>query len=206
MVLRCRFYGMHAMLEADSTGAAVSPSLYEDGECESALRPWLTRRSVGPRHLGEPGPSEAQLRLLLAAAANAPDHLRLRPCRLRVLDTGTRIELGLAFQEYRRRCASDCSEDDLQLEMQRALAAPCMIAVGARIRSDIDAVPPCEQWIAVGAVLGNLMAAAHALGFAGKLLSGSRIRDSRIAALLCAAGEEPVGFVYLGTPLSVGPR
>lgn len=159
---------------------------------------------MGPRHLVGPGTSEAQLRALLAAAANAPDHLGLKPCRLRVLDASTRRELGLVFQSYRRRCragsSAKCSADDLELEMQRARAAPCLIGVAARIRGDVPAVPPHEQWIAVGAVLGNLMAAANALGFAGKLLRGRRVRDPQVAAILCSAPEEePVCFVYLGT-------
>lgn len=191
------------LFEASSVTAAASPTPPwppASADCELALRPWLTRRSVGPRRLVAPGPGEAQLSTLLAAAANAPDHLCLRPCRLQVLDAQTRIELGLAFQDHRRRCRS-VGAGELELEMERALAAPCMIAVAARIRDDIEAVPPCEQWIAVGAVLGNLMAASHALGFAGKLLSGSRVRDPRVAAVLCGAAEVLVGFVYLGTPL-----
>ncbi len=196
------------MLETSTVALAASSTPRRppaSAECGLALWPWLTRRSVGPRRLVAPGPNEAQLSALLSAAANAPDHLRLRPCRLQVLDTPTRVELGLAFQDHRRRCytvvaaAATELELELELEMERALAAPCMIAVTARIRSDVEAVPPHEQWIAVGAVLGNLMAASHALGFAGKLLSGSRVRDPQVAAALCGAAELLVGFVYLGT-------
>lgn len=164
------------------------------------LQPWLTRRSVSPRRLQAPGPDADLLPWLLEAAANAPDHGRLRPCRLAVLDEVQRVRLGRAFQAYLRRGTATPDAQALEREMQRALDAPCLIAVTASIRADLPEIAPHEQWIAVGAVLGNLMAAAHALGFAGKVLSGARVHDPSVRAELCRGDETLVGFVHLGTP------
>jgi hypothetical protein len=79
------------------------------------------------------------------------------------------------------------------------LRGPCLLAVTARIQDHHPSVPVHEQWIAVGAVIGNLLAAANALGYVGKMLSGDRVRAPAICSLLCQPGESLVGFIYLGS-------
>ena len=49
----------------------------------------LTRRSVSANSLGEPGPSAAELELMLRAASRVPDHKKLVPWRF-VLFRGRR--------------------------------------------------------------------------------------------------------------------
>ena len=46
-----------------------------------ALSLLLTRRSVSANSLGEPGPSQAELELMLKAASRVPDHKKLVPWR-----------------------------------------------------------------------------------------------------------------------------
>lgn len=193
---------MNMRTEAVWASVAVAAHLHgQHGDVapEADLAAWLTRRSVAPRRLHAPGPDDRQIALLLAAARNAPDHGRLRPCRLMVLDDVARVRLGHAFQEYRRQTTSSSSSDDAALEMERATNAPTLLAIAARIRGDMADVPAYEQRIAVGAVIGNLMTAANALGFAGKVLSGARARDPHVRAVVCDDEEILVGFVYLGT-------
>ena len=163
------------------------------------LAPWLTRRSIGPKHLEAPGPDARELECLLRAAFTGPDHARLRPCRLEPLCPAQRERLATAFQNYRREADGDLSPEDASVERQRALRGPCLLAVTARIQQDHGLVPVHEQWIAVGAVIGNLLAAANALGYVGKMLSGDRVRATSVRGLLCDAGEMLVGFVYLGS-------
>lgn len=43
--------------------------------------------------------------------------------------------------------------------------------------------------------------AAHALGFAGKMLSGDKARSAQLIAAFCAPGETLVGWVVLSTPV-----
>lgn len=163
------------------------------------LAPWLTRRSIGPKHLEDPRPSTRELECLLRAAFTGPDHARLRPCRLTPLDRAQQERLATAFQNYRREADGGLSPEDAGVERQRALRGPCMLAVTARIHEDHDVVPVHEQWIAVGAVIGNLLAAANTLSYVGKMLSGDRVRALGVRSLLCDAGETLVGFVYLGS-------
>ena len=163
------------------------------------LAPWLTRRSIGPKHLEDPGPSARELECLLRAAFTGPDHARLRPCRLAPLDRAQRERLATAFQDYRREADGGLTPEEASVERQRALRGPCLLAVTARIRDQGCPVPVHEQWIAVGAVIGNLLAAANALGYVGRMLSGERVRAACVASLLCDVGEVLVGFVYLGS-------
>ena len=48
--------------------------------------------------------------------------------------------------------------------------------------------------------LTNLLNAAHAMGFGGKMLSGSKVRHSALQQAFCDAGETLVGWIALGTP------
>ena len=61
-------------------------------------------------------------------------------------------------------------------------------------------MPAHEQWVAVGGALTNFLNAAHLLGYAGKMLSGAKVRHPDVVAAFCAPGETLVGWVALGTP------
>ncbi|MDE2455442.1 MAG: nitroreductase family protein, partial [Burkholderiales bacterium] len=93
------------------------------------------------------------------------------------------------------------------LDAERAARAPVTLAVVARVDRGHMLVPEHEQWVAVGAALANLMNAAHALGFAGKMLSGAKVRNAAIQAAFCGPGETLVGWVALGSAARApGPR
>jgi len=160
----------------------------------------LGRHSVGPRHLTRPGPDAAHLEHAFAAALRAPDHGKLIPYRFIVVRDDGLERLAELFIDYGRRHGK--GEADLALERQRAVQAPVVIAVVARIDPTHE-VPTHEQWIAVGGALTNLLNALHLQGFGAKMLSGHRTRDPKIAAAFCQAGEQLVGWVSTGTPTSV---
>lgn len=157
----------------------------------------LSRRSQGIRHLAAPGPDDRALELMTLAALRAPDHGERVPYRYAVVRGDARERLAALFVQAGRDAGK--SEDALAIEAERALKAPVTLAVVARIDLGDPAVPAHEQWIAVGAALSNLLNAAHALGFAGKMLSGAKVRHPAIQAAFCGAGETLVGWVSLGT-------
>jgi nitroreductase len=67
-------------------------------------------------------------------------------------------------------------------------------------------VPLREQWLAAGAALGNLVNAAHALGYGAIVLSGDRCFDPAIVqALDLAPGEYLAGFIAIGTIVEAPP-
>lgn len=164
----------------------------------AALELLLGRYSVGARHLQEPAPDDAQLALLVQAALRAPDHGALVPFRFAVIRGAGRD----AFADLLEAAARDAGKDDeaVALDRERALRSPLTLAVIARIDTGHPLAPAHEQWIAVGGAIAQLLAAAQALGFAGKLLSGAKVRVPRIVAAFCAPGEQLVGWIDLGTP------
>ena len=76
----------------------------------------------------------------------------------------------------------------------------------ARIDMGHTVVPAHEQWAAVGGAITNFLNAAHLLGFAGKMLSGHKVRQPAIQAAFCGAGETLVGWIALGTPVKSPSR
>ncbi|SEK32851.1 Nitroreductase [Roseateles sp. YR242] len=158
-----------------------------------------TRASIGPKHLAEPGPDEAQLRLMLEAALHAPDHGELVPYRFKVVSGDARQDMSRLFGEAARRAGKD--DAGVALDEERALRPPVTVAVVARVDMGHPQVPAHEQWVALGGALANFLNAAHALGFGGKMLSGAKVRDPGLVAAFCEPGETLVGWIALGTPL-----
>jgi nitroreductase len=161
----------------------------------------LQRYSVGPRHLSEPAPDDAALQLMAQAALRAPDHAGLVPFRLVVVRGAQRERLADLFEQ----AALDAGKapEEAVLDRERALRAPLTVAVIARIDIGHPIAATHEQWMAVGGALANLMNAAHALGYAGKMLSGAKVRAPRVVAAFCQPGESLVGWIGLGTPQQV---
>ncbi len=157
----------------------------------------LGRHSQGIKHLAEPGPDEAQLLTLTQAALRAPDHAGLVPFRFKAVRGEQREALAALFALAARDAGKD--EASIALDAERARRAPVTVALVARIDMGHPQVPAHEQWAAVGGALANFLNAAHALGFAGKMLSGAKARHPRIVAAFCSPGETLVGWVALGT-------
>ena len=164
----------------------------------ASLQALLSRQSVGIKHLREPGPSEEQLQSMVEAALRAPDHAGLVPFRFAVVRGAARDELGRLFVQA--AIDGGKSEADAQIDGERARRAPVTVAVIARIDSGHPLVPAHEQWACVGGALTNLLNAAHAMGFGGKMLSGSKVRHPALQQAFCEPGETLLGWIALGTP------
>jgi nitroreductase len=165
-----------------------------------ALQALLSRQSVGAKHLREPGPDSDQMQRLVECALRAPDHAGLVPFRFAVVRGVARDRLGQLFTQAALDAGK--SDADAQIDGERARRAPVTVAVIARIDSGHPLVPAHEQWACVGGALTNLLNAAHALGFGGKMLSGSKVRHPALQQAFCAGGETLVGWIALGTPVN----
>lgn len=169
----------------------------DDGR-RAALAALLSRRSLGPKHLREPAPGDDELRLMAEAALRAPDHGELAPFRFAVVRGEARGRLAAVFEAAALDAGKDAAE--ARLDAERAVRAPASVAVIARIDLGHRSVPAHEQWAAVGGAVANFLNAAHALGYAGKMLSGAKVRSPRVMQAFCGAGETLVGWIALGTP------
>jgi len=163
----------------------------------AALEGLLGRYSQGGKHLVAPGPSVAELDLIAQAALRAPDHEELTPFRLCAVQGDARLRLADLFETYAR--SEGKSEEGCKLERERALMVPLTIAVIAKIDMNHPIVPAHEQWMCVGGAITNILNAIHLLGYAGKMLSGGKVRNQLIADAFCEPRETLVGWIVVGT-------
>jgi nitroreductase len=165
------------------------------------------RRSVPSRQLGEPGPSDAELRDLLTAAIRVPDHGKLTPWRLVLIRGDARAKLGAALADMHLRHDPDAPPSVIEKDRNRFSYAPLIIAVVARIEQDHPKIPAQEQLLSAGLVAYNLLLGAQALGFGAQWLTGWAAYDREAAELLgLAASERIVAFVHIGSAREPAPE
>ena len=158
------------------------------------------RRSVKPDCLVAPAPSEAELAKILEIAARVPDHKRLVPWRFIIFEGEARGKFGTLIGEA---CAKQDqpapSQHRLEIERQRFLRAPLVIAVIAKM-TEHRAVPHWEQTLSAGAAAFNLCLAANAHGYGTSWITEWIAYNSAIHdALGLRENERVAGFVYIGT-------
>lgn len=155
--------------------------------------------------LGEPGPQPEHLDRILKAGTRAPDHGRLSPWRFIVIEGAARDILGRAMAEARQKKEPRPSEQELAREREKALRAPTIVAVAAKITAN-EKVPEIEQVIAAGVAVQNMFLAALALGYGAMWKTGAPAYDLSVKRTLgFDPGDHIVAFLYLGTPLATAP-
>jgi nitroreductase len=163
----------------------------------AALELLLTRYSVSAKHLREPGPTDEAVWAMGMAALRAPDHEKRIPFRFTVARGEGLERLAALFVDYGRRHGK--TGPDLEREREKAMQAPVVIAVIARIDPRDEVVPEHEQWTTVGGAIANAVNALHFMGYGAKMVAGARARDPVIVAAHCSEGEILVGWVAAGT-------
>ncbi len=159
----------------------------------------LTSRSSAIRLTG-PEPSQADLDTMLAAAARAPDHGRLRPWKFILVRGAARERLGDVLADTLRRRDPSTRESALSRERAKPLRAPLIVVVAASVTPDHPKIPEIEQVLSAGCAAQNIMLAAHALGYGAMWKTGAPSYDSGVkAALGLATADHIVGFLYVGT-------
>jgi len=160
----------------------------------------LTRRSVGIAFLKEPGPSAEELQTLLRIGTRVPDHGKLAPWRLVIIDGDNRARAGERLAEITRRKTPGIDEKSLEAERQRFLPAPLTIGVISAAQPH-PKIPEFEQMLSAGNVAFNLLHGAYALGYAATWVTRWFSFDAEAAQMLGAKpGEQFVAFIHVGTP------
>jgi len=162
----------------------------------------LTRRSA--RALAEPAPDAQALELIFASAARAPDHGRLRPWRFTVVRGAARERFGALLAAHHQRSHPQATSEALQREAGKALRAPLIVVVAAKVTAG-GKIPVIEQVLAAAAAAEAMMLAAVALGFNAMWKTGSAAYDPQVKAAFGLSAEDAiVGFLYLGTEVAQG--
>ncbi len=160
-----------------------------------------SRHSVSPKRLRDPGPGEEQLMQIVAAAAAAPDHGRMRPFRIIRFPNETREALADVFETalLERLPDADCMSRGRARE--KAARAPVLLGLVLRLREAEELPHKDDQIAAAGASLQNMLLAAHAMGFGARALSGKAVRTEAFRKALGLADNEAfLCFVPIGTP------
>jgi nitroreductase len=164
------------------------------------LRLLALRRSTPVAALTEPGPSAEDLDAMLRLAMRVPDHRKLEPWRVLIIEGEARNKLGEVFAAARRLRDPDVSDEKLAAEMLLPLRAPVILCVTSSPTHDPKKTPIWEQQLSAGALCQNLLIASQAMGWAGVWITEDAAYDSHVhAALGLNAHEQIAGFIYLGT-------
>ncbi len=163
-----------------------------------------TRRSHPAKLLTPPAPDRDALTAILTAALRVPDHGKLEPWRLIVLERAALDRLA-ALADARGAALSLDPETSAKGRTQFAGSSLCVAVIAAPVAS--PKIPQIEQTLSVGALCLGLLNAAHAAGWGANWLTGWPAHDRGfVEAGLGLGGTEWVaGFVHIGTITAVPP-
>ena len=137
---------------------------------------------------------------MLEAAAQAPNHYKVRPWRFVVMTGDARHRLGHAMSESLRARHPEYPQEAFDKAHATPLQAPVVIAVGVDKPSE-SKVLEIENIAAVAAATQNLLLAAHALGLGAKWRTGEWAMDTKVKAFIGLAPDQHlIAFVYVGYP------
>jgi nitroreductase len=146
------------------------------------------------------GVPRALIEKLLSAAAQAPNHYKVRPWRFVVLTGRAREKLGDVFAASQLDRKPDLPPEASAKTRALPLRAPVLIAVGVDKPSE-EKVLEIENIAAVAAACQNILLAAHAEGLAVQWRTGEWARDPKVKDFLGFAPDQHViAFLYIGYP------
>ena len=156
-----------------------------------------TRRSAA--RLSEPAPAPHAIHILLESPAHVPDHGRLLPWRLLVVQGDARARLGDVMAEALSRRNPEATEQSLARERDKALRAPLVIVVATQCQRSAK-IPVIEQTLSAACAAQSIMQAAFALGLGAMWKTGDAAYDEFVKrALGIGPHDLIVGFIHVGT-------
>lgn len=170
-----------------------------------ALTFLLTRRSRPAKTLTGPAPSRAELSPILQAALRSPDHGKLEPWRLIVLEKQALARISDLVPEVGTRLGK--TGEDIAKARGQFANGDLAVAV-IEVQRPSEKIPAIEQTYSAGAVCLALLNAALASGWGANWLSGwaSHDRGFARAALGLEDHERIAGFIHIGTETSAPPE
>jgi nitroreductase len=165
------------------------------------LRLLALRRSTPVTALAEPGPSAQDVDAILRLGMRVPDHRKLEPWRVLIIEGDARIKLGEIFAAALRLRDPDTPEAKLADAIRMPLRAPLIVCViSSPNHHDPKKTPVWEQQLSAGALCQNILIASQAMGWASVWITEDAAYDSHVhAALGMSIHEQIAGFIYLGT-------
>lgn len=171
----------------------------------AALEFLNSRRSCTARTLTLPVPDRAALRPLITAALRCPDHGKLEPWRLIVLERAALLRLAGLVPEVGARLGKGAEE--IAKQVSQFADAHLAVAVIESPKPS-EKIPVLEQTYSAACVCLGLLNAALAAGWGANWLTGWAGHDREFAetALGLAGQERIAGFIHIGSTSVVPPE
>jgi nitroreductase len=177
-------------------GAPLAP----DHPSPETLKLMALRRSTPVAALSEPGPGADDIDAILRLAMRVPDHRKLEPWRVLIIEGDKRALFGEVLAAARSLREPEAAPEKLASERALPLRAPVILAVISSPVHDPKKTPVWEQQLSAGALCQNILIASQAMGWAGVWITEDAAYDGHVQAALGMHGHEQVaGFIYLGT-------
>jgi nitroreductase len=165
----------------------------------------LLRSRHSASKLGAPAPSAEAVEAMLEAAARAPDHGRLQPWRLILIEGDARVSFGEILAASLTRRNPLAGDQALAREREKALRAPLIIVVATRCDRSAK-VPVVEQVVSAGCAAHGLMLAAFAQELGAMWRTGEVAYDEMVKGALGIGSDDLIiGFIYVGTDVGGVP-
>ncbi|MCU0817580.1 MAG: nitroreductase [Cypionkella sp.] len=163
-----------------------------------------TRRSLPAKTFTAPAPSREELEQILSAALRVPDHGKLEPWRIVVLDRAA-LARTADLAEARARAFGGDAEKIAKGRGQYDLGHLAVVVIAAP--KPVEKIPQIEQLLSAGALCMNILHAATASGWGACWLTGWPAHDAEFcaAAFGCTAGEAVAGVIHIATPTVAPP-
>lgn len=164
-----------------------------------------TRRSVKPKELSPGRPTAEELQTILTIATRVPDHGKLTPWRIVILEGEGQKKLGRIAAEQFMQLNPEANDANREFEAARFTRAPLVLCV---ISTPIESIkaPRWEQELSAGAVCTNILQACHALGYGASWLTEWPAYNPAVASAIgCGIDDRIAGFIYIGGPVQTPP-
>jgi nitroreductase len=171
---------------------------------DAALAFLSARRSRPAKLFTHPVPDRDQLREILVAATRVPDHGKLEPWRLIVVQ-GAAFERLADLAEARAHELGGDAEMVAKGRGQYDSGKLAVVVIAAPKPS--PKIPAIEQLMSAAALCLGIVNTAEAAGWGASWLSGWPAHDATFAARAfgCEGGETVAGIVHIATPHEDGP-
>jgi nitroreductase len=163
-----------------------------------------SRRTVLPKRLIEPGPSEAEIERLFVAASAAPDHAQTLPWRFLIIPKHMREALGELFAKALLERDASATDDHLIAAREKALRSPLLMLVCVRdeplLEQAANDVDLNERVLSAGCAVQNILLMAASMGYGSSLTSGQALKSECFrAGLGLSSAEHAICFINIGT-------
>ncbi|MCU0829268.1 MAG: nitroreductase [Tabrizicola sp.] len=171
---------------------------------DAALAFLKSRRSRSAKLFSLPVPDRDQVTEILTAATRVPDHGKLEPWRLIVVQ-GAAFKRLADLAEARANALGGDAEMAAKGRGQYDLGKLAIVVIASPKPS--PKIPPVEQLMSAAALCLGIVNAAEAAGWGACWLTGWPAHDATFAARAfgCTEGETVAGIVHIGTPPEDGP-